>query len=232
MSVQHPADHAAPRWKRPAAFALKLTIGCILIGWLLWTGRFDPRVYRELSTGRAAWCLLGVVAGQSVMLLVPLFRWWLLVRAQGLPITLGTAIRLGLKGAFANLFVPGGLGIDGLRLLYLHRQHRELWIPGVSSVVLDRVLGVLGLVLLGGLCAVLLLWYAYNDWVFQLVLLCVFLATALLFGLSLACGFLGNGITTVFRRFHWMSRMATISSKAPSGRSTTPPRRPSRRSSW
>jgi len=188
------------RWRKPLILALKLTLGGALIWWLIWSGRFDPSVYNALFAERTARFLLGVLVGQGIMLLVPLVRWWLLLRAQGLPISLGEAIRISLMGAFANLFVPGGLGIDGLRLLYLRRFHRGQWVAGASSVVMDRALGVVALLALGGTCSLILLVQNYNPWVFRLVAINAILLVGLLAGLALACGFLRVPILPVFRR--------------------------------
>ena len=88
------ADGTLNRLRNVVVLALKLGLGTVLICWLAWTGRFDARAYGTLLHKDAAYFLLGVFLGQWIMLLVPLVRWWLLVRAQGLPISLGEAIRI------------------------------------------------------------------------------------------------------------------------------------------
>lgn len=190
---------AGPR-RKPLVLALKLALGTALIGLLIWSGRFDPRAYGALLHLGTAVFLLGVLLGQWIMLLVPFVRWWLLVRAQGLPISLGEAFRLGLMGAFANLFVPGGLGIDGLRLVHLRRFHRGKWIPGAASVFMDRALGLASLLLLAGACSALLLLQSYSGWVMRFVLINAVLFGVLLVILALLCGFLGTGLFPLVRR--------------------------------
>lgn len=196
------------RCPRAAILAIKLALAGALIWWLIWSGRFDPSVYKALFTGQTTCFLLGVFIGQGIMLFVPLVRWWLLLRTQGLPIPLGEAIRISLMGAFTNLFVPGGLGIDGLRLLYLRRFHREQWVAGTSSVILDRALGVVALLMLGGVCSVILLVHNYNLWVFRLVALNGLLLVGLVTGLALACGFFRIPVLGVLLRVPFVDQLS------------------------
>ncbi|HUT09433.1 MAG TPA: lysylphosphatidylglycerol synthase transmembrane domain-containing protein [Thermoguttaceae bacterium] len=180
------AGNAHRKWAFSAA---KLALGVGLVWWLIQSGRFDPGVYGALLQERTACFLLGVFLSQWIMLLVPFVRWWLLARATGLPISLGEAVRLGLKGAFANLFVPGGLGIDGVRLLHLRRYHRRQFLDGAASVVLDRALGVLALLILGGVCSLILLARNHSPWMLRLVLVNGLLLVVLLAALGIVCGF-------------------------------------------
>jgi len=175
--------------RNPVVATAKLALGVALVWWLIRTGRFDPAVYNALLTERTACFLLGVFLSQWIMLLVPFVRWWLLARATGLPISLGEAVRLGLQGAFANLFVPGGLGIDGVRLLYLRRHHRRQFLDGAASVVLDRALGFLALLILGGACSLIVLTRNHSPWMLRLVLVNGLFLVALLVALGVVCGF-------------------------------------------
>lgn len=65
-------------------------------------------------------CLVAVL--QIPMLLGPLFRWYLLAKAQSLDIELRESIHIGLIGYFASIFVPSGLGLDGSRAVYALRR--------------------------------------------------------------------------------------------------------------
>lgn len=188
------------RSRRALILASKLTLGIGLVGLLIWSGRFDPRAYSSLLHQRTAVLLLGVFVGQGVMLLVPLVRWWLLIRAQGVRITVGEAVRLGLMGAFANLFVPGTLGIDGLRLVYLRRFHREKLMAGAASVFMDRALGLAALLALGSVCSVILLIQARSIWVVRFVASNGLLLLGLSVGLAFLCGFLPIGPFRFLRR--------------------------------
>ncbi len=96
--------------------------------------------------------LIGFVIFSSAAFLT-LVRWYLLVRAQGLQVTLVQAIRLGLIGLFYNQFLPGGVGGDIVKAAALARNQERRTVA-VATVVMDRVIALWGLVwfaaLLGG----------------------------------------------------------------------------------
>jgi uncharacterized protein (TIRG00374 family) len=130
-----------------------------------------------------------------------LARWWILLQAQDIPISLRHVFGIGCRGAFANLFVPGGLGIDGMRLLYLQRYHREKLVVGFSSLVLDRLLAFIALLLLGIGFGFALLFVQYNGWAVRLIVFNSILLIALLTLGAVVCGFLPLVIVGWLRRF-------------------------------
>lgn len=76
-----------------------------------------------------------------------LFRWYLLVRAVDLPFTLRNAYRLGLVGVFYNTFLPGSVGGDLVKAYFLAKEHPERKTRAVATVLIDRALGLFGLIL-------------------------------------------------------------------------------------
>jgi uncharacterized protein (TIRG00374 family) len=72
-------------------------------------------------------------------------RWYLLVRAQALQVTLPEAIRLGLIGLFYNSFLPGGVGGDIVKAAGLARTQERRTVA-VATVLMDRVIALWGLV--------------------------------------------------------------------------------------
>jgi len=95
--------------------------------------------------------LAGVILAASLAL--TLVRWYLLVRAQGLPFTLRDAFRLGLAGYFFNSFLPGSVGGDLVKATGLALAQRRRTVA-VATVIMDRVIALWGLIwfvaLLGG----------------------------------------------------------------------------------
>jgi uncharacterized protein (TIRG00374 family) len=88
------------------------------------------------------------------MVLVAAWRWRLLLRTQGIPVTGREAVSLTFLGNFFNQVVPGGLvGGDILKAVYAARG-RERAAHAVVSVFVDRVLGLFGTVVLA--CVALL----------------------------------------------------------------------------
>ena len=81
----------------------------------------------------------------SVATLITLLRWYILVRAQDLPVTLNDAMRLGLIGCFYNAFLPGSVGGDIIKAAYLARGQTRRTVA-VATVIMDRVIALWGLI--------------------------------------------------------------------------------------
>jgi hypothetical protein len=91
--------------------------------------------------------VLGLVAvDRAVMIL----RWVLLLRASGNPISAAGAARLFLVSSFVGSFLPSGVGGDAARAYGLARENTT-GSEAVASVAVDRVLGILSLVLMGAI---------------------------------------------------------------------------------
>ena len=71
-------------------------------------------------------------------------RWWVLVRAQDLPFTLGNAFRLGALGFFFSTFLPGSVGGDLVKAAGIAREQSRRTVA-VATVVMDRLIGLWGL---------------------------------------------------------------------------------------
>lgn len=76
------------------------------------------------------------------------YRWYRLLRSIEVFMSFATVLRLAFIGQFFNLFIPGGVGGDLIKMVYLRRDSGERYPEAVLSVLLDRVLGLLGLLLL------------------------------------------------------------------------------------
>ncbi|MCC7146804.1 MAG: flippase-like domain-containing protein [Phycisphaeraceae bacterium] len=96
----------------------------------------------------AAWGL----AGLGLLLVAPVYglqalRWWLLMRARGLQVAVRRAFGLYMVGAFFNYCMPGMTGGDVVKAYYAAKgsQRRA---DAVVSVVMDRVVGMVGMLVL------------------------------------------------------------------------------------
>jgi len=108
-----------------------------------------PRVFRSVELAGLGLALgllcLGVVMQTT--------RWWRLLAALGCPTGWFNALRLGLYGLFFNLIVPGQAGGDVVKALLVAREHPERRAAAAVSVLIDRFVGLLILVLL---CAIVI----------------------------------------------------------------------------
>lgn len=108
---------------------------------------------RNASTGLLVAALL--IYGTAI--LCSCFRWGLLLRAQGIELGTWTVIRLTMIGVFFNLAVPGGVGGDLLKMVYARREAPDKGTEAVLTILLDRILGLLGLLVMA-LISVVLCW--------------------------------------------------------------------------
>ena len=105
--------------------------------------------------------LAAVLALVAVDRAVMILRWILLLRARGITITTPAAIKLFLISSFVGSFLPAGIGGDAARAYGLTRDGLEgprgteaaRWggttgSDAVASVAVDRLLGVLSLVVM------------------------------------------------------------------------------------
>ncbi len=79
-------------------------------------------------------------------------RWHALLKALDIHITQSRTFAINMVGAFYNTFMPGSTGGDVLKAYYASKQttHRA---RAVVSVFVDRVVGLLSLVIMGGAMA-------------------------------------------------------------------------------
>ena len=122
---------------------VKIAIAAVLIGSLF---------YSQIITVQALGSIFGnlpVAASAFVLLLLghalAALRWYVLLRTMAIPIRLRACVEIFAIGTFANTFLPGGTGGDLLRSVYIARDVRSDRAGGVISVLVDRALGLFGL---------------------------------------------------------------------------------------
>jgi uncharacterized protein (TIRG00374 family) len=76
-------------------------------------------------------------------------RWYFIITATGAPIGLLKVIDINLVGSFFNVFLPTAVGGDVVRLYELSRQSGVGTHSAASSVLLDRLIGLISLVIMG-----------------------------------------------------------------------------------
>jgi glycosyltransferase 2 family protein len=80
------------------------------------------------------------------------YRWHELLKALDIHIGIGRAFELNMVGCFYNSFMPGSTGGDLLKAYYASKQtpHR---MRAVISVIVDRAVGLVALIMIGGVMA-------------------------------------------------------------------------------
>ena len=150
--------------KRKLVLLAKIAVATGLLYYLLRSGQLDLRrlVERLAEPQSWFWIVLAQVLIFS-MLFCCAIRWHLLLRAQGIRYRLREIFSLTMIGFFFNQFAPGSTGGDLVKAYYIAVERRERRAAGVTTVVLDRVLGLIVLVGLAGVAILLNLNWIRTD---------------------------------------------------------------------
>jgi uncharacterized membrane protein YbhN (UPF0104 family) len=121
-------------------FAIKLAAGIALVAFLLW--HYDLRSALQLIQHERPILFLATVALYVAGQVMSAFRWQLLAQLNGLSGRYLEYLAYYFIGMFTNLFVPGLVGGDALRALYLGRRQHQIG-QAFASVMADRGIGLL-----------------------------------------------------------------------------------------
>jgi uncharacterized protein (TIRG00374 family) len=139
---------------------LRVILSAAILGYLV--SQIDIRVATlavvRVDRGYLGLVLLLVACDRAVMIL----RWVLLLRASDVAIAPREAARIFLVSSFVGSFLPAGVGGDIARAYGLTRATSDSS-EALASVAVDRVLGILALVVMGvaGLVAT---FASVTDW--------------------------------------------------------------------
>jgi uncharacterized protein (TIRG00374 family) len=89
--------------------------------------------------------LAAIAALYAAVLALQYARWYVLVRGIDLPFTPVLAAKLGLVGTYYNAFLPGSVGGDLMKAYYIARGQPGRRAAAVATVVVDRLVGLFGL---------------------------------------------------------------------------------------
>lgn len=133
---------------------LRLALG--IIKWLIALGIVGYLVYQNgdqferLWNGPIHWNFLIAaffLCGSSIIL--TFYRWYLLVVALNFPFRFSDALRLGFLGYLFNYVSPGAVGGDLVKALLMAREQQGRRSVAVATILLDRILGLMGLLMVG-----------------------------------------------------------------------------------
>lgn len=140
-------------------FIVKLCVAAGLLIWLFASGRLDLSPLRDVPR----WGYLALAAVLLLIsMLLPVWRWYGLLRVQQLEIGWLTALRITWMGQFASIFLPGAAGGDLAKAYLACRHQPSARTRAVSTVLLDRVFGLHSLLTLGSVAGATLLLGEYD----------------------------------------------------------------------
>ena len=121
----------------------------VTVGLLVWVYH-DPKKLSEmrqaLAHARFQWLAAGILS-YLVVEAAAAFRWHVLLKVQGIRLTMPRVSGLFLIGMFYNQFLPGGTGGDIIKS-YLLLKETDRKAGALLAVVFDRFIGLVALVVI------------------------------------------------------------------------------------
>jgi uncharacterized protein (TIRG00374 family) len=123
-------------------------------------------------------------------------RWRMLIKSQGINAGMWGTFKLSMIGAFFNFAMPGGIGGDIVKAYYFTRDFPGTKVVAVTSVLMDRVLGLFAMILM----AMVVMFYDLDHimkmpvlWTLFLVISSLFLGFSVALALIFSKGLYDNG---------------------------------------
>ena len=157
-------------------------------GFLTYLRNLDPGLF---ALGALAYFCTVVLSG---------VRWWWLLRANQLEVSLWEAQRFTWIGLFFNNVVPGSTGGDLVKAMYIMKHCPGARIVALVSVIVDRVMGLGSLALLAGIVVL----FALDRFGFLALVI-----WAVLIGVSLV------GVIAFSRRLRELVRLSHLLNRLP-----------------
>jgi len=149
MTIPEASSATSGKSKKSAWINIALfAVGMGLLGWSIYSNRIQ--LQRCLSGELHYSWIFQAFLLHFLGVMIAFLRWFGLVRLQGIRIPLADSLRLSIVGGLFNLIIPGAVGGDLVKAAYLSRMD----LPRtrvIASMVIDRLLGLLGLFLLAAM---------------------------------------------------------------------------------
>ena len=146
-------DTGNPRGSRVRSVLVALLKAAVSVAllWVLFSRVDVARLWSVARHASAPW-LVAALALYLAMVLVSTWRWGLLLEAQALHFSFGTLASSFLVATFFNNFLPSNIGGDVIRIADTAPAARSKTLA-TTVVLIDRGLGLLGLVLIAAMGA-------------------------------------------------------------------------------
>lgn len=137
-----------PTWRKVLPWVLKWGFAFGLVYILLRSGKLNLDDVKSFLSHPLAGLLVLLVCATS--LLGAFTRWFTLMRCQGIKIPFGLTLQLGMLGHFFSALIPGTVSGDVVKAVYVARRFPKQKTMVVSTVIMDRLVGLAMLVVLAG----------------------------------------------------------------------------------
>jgi glycosyltransferase 2 family protein len=129
---------------------LKLAFLVAILVWIVST--FPKKDWDTLVAQEKNWALLGSALLSALAAhLITFWRWRTLIAALDVPLKLLDAVRLGFLGTMLNMVSVGAVGGDLFKAIAAARMTQRRRTEVITSVLVDRAIGLLGLVIVAAI---------------------------------------------------------------------------------
>ncbi len=140
------------------------------------------------------WLLSISISTMGLAIYLGALRWNLVLHAQGLELPIRRTLEITLVAQFFNSFLLGASGGDLIKALFAARETKHLKTEAVTTVFLDRLIGLLSMLGFSVATMPLFIHQIQNAW-------------PLLLSSLLTCGLLAIGVTSLYlARRGWVTR--------------------------
>lgn len=135
---------------------LKMLFVALLLYWMVSTGKIDIN-QMIVSFQNPAILIPAVAVWIFGPVLLGTIRWWLLLRAADLECSFWAALKLQLVGFFFNTAMPGAVGGDIVKAIYIVKDQPKPSgkTSALLTVLLDRIVGLIGLFSTGAIAVLI-----------------------------------------------------------------------------
>ena len=134
--------------KKIILVTIQLAVTICALFWVFHKPETRAGLLQAVHEASVPWLLLALAAGIASPLTASV-RWWLLLRVADPAARLGRVLQLVMVGMLFNLMLPGSTGGDAVKFFYtLRGSEPERRARIILSVVMDRLLGLLALIIL------------------------------------------------------------------------------------
>lgn len=135
--------------KKTVLTMLQVAVTIGLLAWLFRDGKQNREMLTALSHAKLHW-IAAAFAVYGLTIISAVTRWKILLGVQGIRIAWTRLLSLFWIGLLFNPFLPGGTGGDVAKIFYLLKETPEKKPAALLAVLMDRLTGLFGLILIAG----------------------------------------------------------------------------------
>ncbi len=128
-------------------FQLAATIAVLY--WVYHDPEKRAQMVEALKNAQYQWVAIGIL-GYVLVEIAAAFRWHVLLKVQGIHLSLPRLSGLFLIGMFYNQFLPGGTGGDIIKSYFLLKETPDKKAGALLAVIFDRFIGLVALIAITG----------------------------------------------------------------------------------